>query len=207
MSYQTVWFFSGLPEDIIKTIEDDVANNFDSEMQESKLYNNVADTDIRNSKNSWIPSSHWVGGFLWHYIMKANRENFLYDISQYDNESLQYTRYGAGEYYTWHPDSGISELYKPSAVCNHEVEKKVNDYMNTNTQQIRKLTCVLQLSNPEDYEGGQFQLLDETGKTYFAPKQKGTIIVFDSRTQHRVLKVTNGVRKSIVGWVVGPRWR
>jgi PKHD-type hydroxylase len=50
-------------------------------------------------------------------------------------------------------------------------------------------------------------LLDETGKSYFAPRQKGTIILFDSRTQHRVQKVTKGVRKSLVGWVVGPRFR
>ena len=33
------------------------------------------------------------------------------------------------------------------------------------------------------------------------------MILFDSRTQHRVLKVKSGVRKSIVGWTVGPRWR
>ena len=49
--------------------------------------------------------------------------------------------------------------------------------------------------------------MDDTGKTYFAPKQRGTIIVFDSRAQHRVLKVTKGQRKSIVSWIVGPRWK
>jgi PKHD-type hydroxylase len=72
---------------------------------------------------------------------------------------------------------------------------------------VRKLSFVLQLSDPEDYEGGNLQLLDESGSTYFAPRQKGTMILFDSRTQHRVLKVKKGVRKSIVGWTVGPRWK
>jgi predicted GIY-YIG superfamily endonuclease len=48
---------------------------------------------------------------------------------------------------------------------------------------------------------------DENGKSYFAPKKKGVLIVFDSRAPHRVRKVTKGVRKSIVGWSVGPRWR
>ena len=33
------------------------------------------------------------------------------------------------------------------------------------------------------------------------------MILFDSRTKHRVLKVTKGTRRSIVGWVVGPRWK
>ena len=39
-------------------------------------------------------------------------------------------------------------------------------------------------------------------KSYITPRQRGTIVLFDSRTQHRVLKVTKGVRKSIVGWTV-----
>lgn len=207
MAYQTVWTFSGLPENMIDIIEEDLTNNFDSDFTESKLYNNSVNKDIRNSHNTWIPSAHWVGGFLWHYIMKANRENFLYDIVQYDNESLQYTRYESGEYYNWHPDSGLSELHKPITIGNHETENKVNDFLNVNTQYTRKLSCVLQLSNPEDYDGGQLQLMDDTGKTYFAPKQRGTIIVFDSRAQHRVLKVTKGQRKSIVSWIVGPRWK
>ena len=72
---------------------------------------------------------------------------------------------------------------------------------------VRKLSFVLQLSDPDDYEGGNLQLLDEGGKSYIAPRQRGTMILFDSRTQHRVLKVTKGCRKSLVGWTVGPRWK
>ena len=45
------------------------------------------------------------------------------------------------------------------------------------------------------------------GKSYIIPRQRGTIVLFDSRTSHRVLKVTKGTRRSIVGWVVGPRWK
>ena len=51
------------------------------------------------------------------------------------------------------------------------------------------------------------QLLDEMGNSYFVPRKRGTIVLFDSRTMHRVLKVKKGVRKSIVGWTVGPRWK
>ena len=47
----------------------------------------------------------------------------------------------------------------------------------------------------------------KAGERYFAPKQKGTLIVFDSRTKHRVRTVKSGLRKSLVGWVVGPRWK
>ena len=60
---------------------------------------------------------------------------------------------------------------------------------------------------PDDYEGGNVQLMDESGNAYVVPRQRGSIVLFDSRTQHRVLKVTKGVRKSLVGWTVGPRWK
>ena len=42
----------------------------------------------------------------------------------------------------------------------------------------------------------------KAGNSYFAPRKRGTIVLFDSRTSHRVLKVTKGTRKSIVGWTV-----
>ena len=76
-----------------------------------------------------------------------------------------------------------------------------------NCEIIRKLSFSIQLSDPDDYEGGNLQLMDENNKSYIAPRQRGTIILFDSRTPHRVQKVRSGERKSIVGWVVGPRWK
>jgi PKHD-type hydroxylase len=72
---------------------------------------------------------------------------------------------------------------------------------------VRKLSFSLLLSDPDEFEGGNLQFMDEAGKTYFAPRQKGALILFDSRAQHRVQKVTKGTRKSIVGWTVGPRWK
>lgn len=145
-------------------------------------------------------------GFIWHYVERANRENFCYDIRNIDGENLQYTRYGEGEYYGWHNDAGISSQYKPISKGNRGTEL-VQDFINEQGELVRKLSFVLQLSDSEEYEGGNLQLLDENGNTYFAPRKRGTIIIFDSRTQHRVLKVTKGTRKSVVGWVVGPRWR
>ena len=84
---------------------------------------------------------------------------------------------------------------------------QVTDFLKTSCELVRKLSFTLQLSDPDEYEGGNVQLIDESGKSYIAPRQRGTIILFDSRTQHRVIKVKKGVRKSIVGWVLGPRWR
>ena len=79
--------------------------------------------------------------------------------------------------------------------------------MNENLELVRKLSFAMQLSYNDDYEGGNVQLMDEAGNAYVVPRQRGCIVLFDSRTQHRVLKVTKGVRKSLVGWTVGPRWK
>ena len=208
MAFQSVWYYTDLPEDIVDIIERDVSETFDEQMGDSKLHGDALNKEKRNSQNAWIPTTHWVGGFLWHYIQRANRENFLYDLRCIDAESMQYTRYAEGQYYTWHNDSGLAVHYKPVSNGDHkETDKKHQDFINENAELVRKLSFTLQLSDPDDYEGGNVQLLDETGKSYIAPRQRGCIILFDSRTQHRVLKVTKGTRKSIVGWVVGPRWK
>jgi predicted 2-oxoglutarate/Fe(II)-dependent dioxygenase YbiX len=206
MAFQSVWYYTDLPKDIVDIIEKDLTEKFDSSMADSKLHGDDLNKDKRNSQNTWIPTDHWVAGFLWHYVQRANRENFLYDLRNIDGENLQYTRYGEGEFYGWHNDAGIATQYKPQSVGNR-AEGLANDFVNENIELVRKLSFSLQLSNPVDYEGGNVQFIDETGNSYFAPRKRGTIVLFDSRTQHRVLKVTKGVRKSIVGWTVGPRWR
>lgn len=206
MAFQSMWYFTDIPKNIIDTIEEDLADQFDKQLELSKLANDNLDTSRRSSKNAWIPTNHWVGGFIWHYVSKANRENFLYNLTNIDGETMQYTRYEVGDFYNWHNDAGIGICYKPSATDNLMKQEMVDDFVTVSCERIRKLSFILQLSDPDDYEGGNVQFLDDNRKTFFAPRKRGTIILFDSRMQHRVLKVTKGVRKSIVGWTVGPRW-
>ena len=49
--------------------------------------------------------------------------------------------------------------------------------------------------------------MDYNGKPFFCPKERGTLVLFDSRSKHRVRKVKSGIRKSIVGWVIGNQWK
>lgn len=208
MAFQTMWYFTDLPEDVIDCIEKDLTNQFDQQLEESKLSGDVVDVDRRSSTNAWVPTTHWVSGFVWHYVSKANRENFLYDLTHVDGETMQYTRYKEGDYYKWHTDAGIGTSYKPQASDNYgNKDIELQDFLTTSVENIRKLSFILQLSDAEDYEGGNVQFLDDNRKSFFAPRKKGTMILFDSRTQHRVLKVTKGIRKSLVGWTSGPRWK
>lgn len=205
MSFLTTWYHTDLPKDIVEILEKDI-QKFDPEAQESKLYGDQVDTVIRDSKNAWIPTSHWIGGFIWHYIQRTNRENFLYDLTAIDGESIQYTQYGTGQFYDWHIDAGIDTAYKPQQIVSSGTNIS-QDLVTVQGEYVRKLSFSLQLSGPEDYTGGEVQFMDNNRKTYFAPKQRGTLILFDSRTPHRVRKVKSGMRKSLVGWVCGPRFR
>ena len=81
MAFQSIWYFTDLPEDIVNILDKDLSDNFDFTMDESKLMGNHIRKDKRNSDNAWISSDHWISGFLWHYVNKANQENFLYDLN------------------------------------------------------------------------------------------------------------------------------
>ena len=78
---------------------------------------------------------------------------------------------------------------------------------------LRKLSVTVQLSNPEDYEGGGFEqmylkkeidgTLDKHISTLEEVASRGSILVFPGYIYHRVLPVSKGVRKSLVGWATG----
>ena len=107
MAHLTCWEFTELPVEIIDVAERDI-KKFDNEVEYSNLTNNVVDKSIRDSHNSWIPESHWITGWLWYYVEKINRKNFVYDITDFDAGTLQYTHYGPDQYYTWHSDDDVS---------------------------------------------------------------------------------------------------
>jgi len=205
MAFLSAWYETKMPTEIVDILEKDIAQ-FDPLLNTSLVRDDIVNKHIRNSKSIWIPTSHWISGWLWYYIQRVNRENFLYDLHTIDGETLQYTQYSVGEFYDWHIDSGLDTCYRPSVYMN-----SISSYSNENLilqgEYIRKLSFSLQLSGPEDYDGGELQLIDNNNDLFYAPKEKGTLIFFDSRTKHRVRKVKSGLRKSLVGWVIGPRWK
>ena len=131
MAYQSVWYFTDLPDKVVDLIEEDIAEKFDANMGDSKLHGDALNKEKRNSQNAWIPTTHWVGGFLWHYIQRANRENFLYDLRCIDGESMQYTRYAKGQFYGWHNDAGLATQYKPVSNGNRS-DGLHQDFVNEN---------------------------------------------------------------------------
>lgn len=198
MSMEALWYTTKMPPELISLVEKDL-QQFDSSLQQAITTSGV-NLSVRDSKTTWINTTHWVAGLCYHYVLLANRQNFLYDIDGFDGETMQYTSYSPGEYYGWHQDTGLGTMSVPG-------EDAQEVFMMKNCERVRKLSFIMQLSNPDEYSGGEVQLMRDTGKTFFLPKERGSIIVFDSRTRHRAKAVKSGTRKSLVGWVSGPRWK
>ena len=72
----------------------------------------------------------------------------------------------------------------------------------------RKLSITIQLSDSDEYEGGDFVFTkDIPSPDAELIRKKGTIIVFPSFLYHQVMPVTKGTRYSLVGWYEGNDWR
>ncbi|NLA34391.1 MAG: 2OG-Fe(II) oxygenase [Actinobacteria bacterium] len=153
----------------------------------------IADDDIRRSRTSWLApddDTWWIYDKLAKLAERANRR-YGFELTGF-GEDLQFTAYDEpGSFYSWHQDGldgGVSN---------------------------RKLSIVVQLSDPEEYTGGELQFF-ETIEDYddeqlieyrHAASQRGTAIVFPSFEYHRVLPMRTGQRYSLVSWVTGPAFR
>lgn len=211
MAFQSVWYETELPTEIVKILEGVLEEKYDEDLIKSVVGEGgggAINEKIRKAKNAWLPSTHWVTGFVMHFVNLANLQNFRYDLKGLDGQTVQYTVYDKGEFYNWHCDQGVSSYYKPETNNTHGFsEDAIKDDLIVNNELVRKLSFSLQLSNEDDYKGGELQIMDEADSVYEVPKKKGLLVCFDSRARHRVNKITSGRRKSLVGWVVGPRWR
>jgi PKHD-type hydroxylase len=143
-----------------------------------------ANTQIRSSRVGWLSSNNAIRNILWGFVSRANNDAFKFDVQNIGD--IQFTEYHASEqgHYDWHID--------------------VN--WDGNEPLDRKISVTVQLSDPKDYEGGDFQF-QECETPDASAKVKGTVLVFPSYLKHRVLPVTSGVRQSLVAWFEGPRWR
>jgi PKHD-type hydroxylase len=147
--------------------------------------NNSEDVDvIRKSNIKWIHHdnlSYWVYDKIQNMVLEANQ---LWDFNIHSVvDSIQYTEYlEGGGHYDWHVDIGPGTI-------NH-----------------RKISITIQLSDSNEYEGGDFEIWSG-GQFKKLPKKKGCAILFPSFLMHRVTPITKGVRKSLVLWVGGESYK
>ena len=68
MANSVCWEFTELPIEVIDILENDI-KKFDTSIQPSLLKGDNSNTFIRNSENTWIDTSHWIGGWLWYCLL------------------------------------------------------------------------------------------------------------------------------------------
>jgi PKHD-type hydroxylase len=142
------------------------------------------ESDVRQSKISWLyPNDNmsWVFERVTNAITTLNEQYFKFDLFGL-NEGFQFTNYEA-----------------PSGKYGKHVDRKFNF-------SVRKLSISIQLTNPEEYEGGELKLYFED-KGIVADKTQGTLIMFPSYVLHEVMPVTKGTRNSLVAWVTGKQFK
>lgn len=149
--------------------------------------------ELRDSAVTWVPrsqGSEWVFARLEELAASANQSWGL-DIDGI-GEDLQYTCYEQpGDHYTWHHDG---------------LDIGVQD---------RKLSLVVQLSDPGTYEGADLEFLevavdyDSADRAEYLEqcRGRGTVIAFCSFEYHRVTPLLGGERQSLVAWLSGPPLR
>ena len=163
-----------------KICNDIIAKGESATIKKSEIKD--GDNSNRSSLVSWLNNETIPE--LTKFVNLANEEN-NWNFLLREFEPLQYSIYQVGDYYDWHVDSHTTPY---------------------DNGLIRKLSFTLCLN--EDYEGGELKFStphpDSNKNLVDILKPKtGTMITFPSHIWHKVEPVTKGIRKSLVGWIVG----
>ena len=148
-----------------------------SKLEEAKTIGE--NNGIRESQIAWLHGTDIEFAFrrVTDCILDLNNQFFNFDLFGLA-EGFQFTRYDA-----------------PTGHYGMHIDKTLNST-------VRKLSLTIQLSAPEDYEGGELALQYEKEPEIMS-KELGKMIVFPSYILHEVRPITKGTRYSLVAWVTG----
>ena len=155
--------------------------------RDAGLVRQARDHNLRRADLVWlddIDGAGWVMDRVIDIVRVANRDVFDFDITDFA-ESPQVARYGAERegHFGWHSDIGEGRL-----------------------AERRKLTIVVQLSEPDSYSGGDLEVMPGAN-TIGADRTRGAATLFPAFTLHRVTPVTAGERHSLTVWCHGAPFR
>jgi PKHD-type hydroxylase len=118
-------------------------------------------------------------------VARINSTYFKFDLTGF-YEAAQLTLYSdkVQGHYNWHTDASPTDIKTP-----------------------RKLSMVLMLSDPSEFEGGELQIKVNSDEPITLEQKRGRVWFFPSYVLHRVTPVTKGTRRTLVLWVGGPDFK
>ena len=158
---------------------------------ESFLYNTPETAKVtENTDVVFHPCKSDLGKFFKQNARTANKQaNWFFNISKI--ESIQILKYQSGNSYSRQVDLSV-----PTGKGYH--------------QKQRKISCSLQLNEPNEYTGGELALLDIRSKEndiHELHLNKGDLLLFPSFIPHSILPIGDGVRYSATAWIEGLSFR
>ncbi len=169
-----------------------------SPQEEVTMFAGATNTDVRNGTVNFH-NQQWVYDLIWPYMQGSNI-NVGWDFEISAAEDYQISKYEVGDFYSTHMDCLGTNPTKWVQNDNPMLHNKT-----------RKISMSLILN--DDYEGGEFDLevfnptKEQRYITFDNKMKKNTALFFYSDYWHRVRPIQKGVRKSLVGWVLGPKYK
>lgn len=140
---------------------------------------NNLDLSYRDSNISFVGPENieWVYDRLIGICENLNQRFFNFDLWGMA-EGLQFTEYRA-----------------PKGKYNSHIDKIFDG-------RIRKLSMVVQLTDPKKYKGCDLELLTSDDPIKIS-RERGYLVLFPSYVLHRVAPIEKGTRHSLVSWITG----
>jgi PKHD-type hydroxylase len=163
------------------TEQSKIASSTEGEVVES-VRNSEVKLHYANQDNEWLFDRLLaVAGLI-------NDNFYSYDLLGFDH--FQYTEYnGPGTKYDYHTDM----LFGANIPQGMEL--------------ARKLSFSLVLSDPSEFNGGDFEIQLGSRSSDKLEQRRGRILAFPSYILHRVTPIVSGSRRSLVFWAVGPKFK
>lgn len=150
----------------------------------------VVDNQVRKSNVAMCVAdlnNQWIFEKLFALVDVVNDNYYNFDLYGFD--FFQYTEYdGGGGKYDEHMDLITGDNATPDMTV------------------PRKLSLSLILSDSSEYTGGEFEFNAGGGK-HISEQKRGRVLLFPSFILHAVKPIITGQRRSIVAWVLGPKFK
>jgi PKHD-type hydroxylase len=166
---------------LVETFEQNVSKSIKSQINLSLETEN----SIRSSRSLFLKDYEFesIVSSVGRKVFDINNEFWNFQLSN-RIENFQIIKYeNPGDHYDWHMD------WNSDPMCS-----------------TRKISIVIQLSDPTNYTGCDLVLRPGNAQ-HFGSRQQGAAIVFPSFLLHKVTPIESGIRYSLVFWIEGDSYR